>query len=130
MKNKKNICLQASGLSGESHRDLSGPELFSLPAIPEICETHWAVSILPAVHEQQGLKFCLCLPPPGPWLWQIPEGKVSGVYSSFERDTASVVRPNLGFCCPKARNSGTSGFYGAGNKGHQSKEKKGDGELG
>lgn len=41
---EKRICHQASALSDEFQRDLSGPAFFNVPAIPEISEIHWVVS--------------------------------------------------------------------------------------
>lgn len=48
---------------------------------------------------------------------------------ALQWDTTVVVRPNFSVRCPKARNLGTSGLCRVGNKGHQSKEQKGNGEL-
>lgn len=100
---EKRICLQASALPGEFQRDLSSPAFFNVPAVPEICEIHWAVSILPAVHKQQALKFCLCLLPQGPQLWQTPGGTTSGAHSSFAVRRHSSCETKLGCLLPKGK---------------------------
>lgn len=139
VKRQRSTCLISVGekekstlSSGEcSFRGI--PERSLWPCILQCSCNSWNLwNPLGCIHSTwhiQALKFCLYLPPLGPWLWQIPGEKVSGAHPSFAVRHHSSCEAWLGCLLTKGKKFRQRRFYRAGNKGHQSKEKKENGEL-